>query len=72
VPLRRDECAPVNARADVVVTTVRLDEKHYQWLRRMAFRRALDKGGRPDASRIVGELIEAAMAVEGRKRREEP
>lgn len=43
------------------VTTVRLEESQWRWLRDQAHRRALERGTRADASEIVRELVAAAM-----------
>ncbi len=45
-----------------VVTTVRLSAAQYEWVRRTALDRALEHGGKADASAILRELVEAAMA----------
>lgn len=47
-----------------VVTTVRLTPAQYRWIRALAFRAALKKGGRPDASEIIRQLVDAAMNKE--------
>jgi predicted DNA-binding ribbon-helix-helix protein len=45
-----------------VVTTIRLEQKHWRWLREEALRRALESGGKTDASVIVRELVDRAMS----------
>ena len=49
-------------RERAMVTTVRLDPVIWAALRRLAESRALALGGRPSASGVVRELIEAEVA----------
>ena len=44
-----------------VVTTIRLEQRQWRWLREEALRRALDGGGKADASVVVRELVDRAM-----------
>jgi len=50
------------AARQYMVTTVRITEDHWEWLRDRAHERAkLRHGGRADASEIVRELIDEAI-----------
>jgi hypothetical protein len=44
-----------------LVTTIRLEQRQWRWLREEALRRALQEGGKADASVIVRELIDRAI-----------
>jgi hypothetical protein len=45
-----------------VVTTIRVTQAEWRWLRRLALDRALKRGGgRADASEIIRELVDRAM-----------
>jgi hypothetical protein len=44
-----------------VVTTIRLEQRQWRWLREEALRRAFDGGGKADASVVVRELVDRAM-----------
>jgi hypothetical protein len=45
-----------------IVTTIRVTQAEWRWLRRLALDRALRRGGgRADASEIIRELVDQAM-----------
>ncbi len=45
-----------------IVTTIRVTQAEWRWLRRLALDRALKRGGgRADASEIIRELVDQAM-----------
>src|SRR4051812_37067271 len=48
------------------VTTIRLTDPQWAWLRRQALERAIESGRQADASEIVRELVAAAMMKNGR------
>lgn len=43
------------------VTTVRLSAEQWAWLRDGAHARAMESGGKADASELIRELVDAAM-----------
>ena len=57
----RRRSGPAPREVPYVVTTIRLEQKHWRWLREEALRRALESGGKTDASVVVRELVERAM-----------
>jgi hypothetical protein len=56
-PPRRRPPGPAGTR----ITTIRLAEDQWVWLRRQALERSLESGAKADASEIVRELVAAAM-----------
>ncbi len=48
-----------------VTTTIVLEVGCWQLLKRLAALRAAEAGGRPSASRVIGELVKAEAKKEG-------